>query len=273
MATRRPPRRTVRHLVAFGLAAALLAALLPGSASADTGTLRLEVVSSPRVDMVSDGDALVRVALPDGAEPGQVVVRLDARDVTAAFTADAGGRSLTGLVEGLRNGANTLVATVRSGGARPAVLTLTGHPRTGPMLAGPHEKPFVCGAAAFTTLAGDKLGPATDANCSAPTRVDYLYRSTVDRSLRRLASPTDRPADLATATTTDGRTVPYIVRAETGVINRSIYEYAVLHDPAAGEPSYRHRPTGWNGAAAVHLRRRLPGRLVPAGQQHRRRRR
>lgn len=46
----------------------------------------------------------------------------------------------------------------------------------------------------------------------------------------------------------DGRSVNFIVRVETGTINRAIYQAAILHDPvtdAAADPW--HRPAGWNG--------------------------
>jgi hypothetical protein len=62
---------------------------------------------------------------------------------------------------------------------------------------------------------------------SMPTRVDYFYRSTAGGFVR-LDDPTDRPADLAQTTTTEGLTVDYIVRLERGTINRFIYGLAML---------------------------------------------
>ena len=74
------------------------------------------------------------------------------------------------------------------------------------------------------------LGEPTDANCSAPTRYDWFYKSTgagdrrngqAGTQFKPLANPKGaRPSDVATTTTIDGRTVPYIVRVESGVINR-----------------------------------------------------
>src|SRR6185436_14709860 len=47
-----------------------------------------------------------------------------------------------------------------------------------------------------------------------------------------LPDPTGaRPGDLLTTTTNDGKTVPYIVRVDSGTINRSIYRIAILDDP------------------------------------------
>jgi hypothetical protein len=48
-------------------------------------------------------------------------------------------------------------------------------------------------------------------------------------------------------TTVTGQTVPYIVRLETGTINRAIYQTAILHNPNDGTPSPHRPPSGWNG--------------------------
>ena len=44
-----------------------------------------------------------------------------------------------------------------------------------------------------------------------------------------------RPTDLATTQTIEGDTVPFIVRVESGTINRSIYRIAVLDDPVEAD--------------------------------------
>ncbi len=233
-----------RPAALVALVFAVLTALLVAPASAAYG-VRIEVLSTPRPDFVSDGNALIGIT---GRNLENVVVELNGRDVTGAFTRTRD--RLIGLVRGLMVGRNTVTA----GEAR---LGITNYPRSGPMLAGPHETPYICGTAGFTTLAKVKLGPATGPDCSVPTRVDYLYRSTVDRSLKVL--PATKPADLATTTTSDGRRVPYIVRVETGVINRSIYEYAVLHDRAEGQPSAQRPPSGWNGRLVYTFGGGCPG--------------
>ncbi len=56
-----------------------------------------------------------------------------------------------------------------------------------------------------------------------------------------------RPADLAQTTTTEGRTIDYIVRRERGVINRAIYEIAFLHAPGEPLPDPWTKTPGWNG--------------------------
>ena len=47
-------------------------------------------------------------------------------------------------------------------------------------------------------------------------------------------------------TTSDGRTVPYIVRREMGTINRAVYSIAILHEPGTPLPSPWMKGT-WNG--------------------------
>ena len=201
----------------------LLLAAVPASAHA---ALSVETLST-RPDMVTGGDVLVRVS---GAAPPSIVVRVDGRDVTASFTAR--GRGVTGLVSGLDVGPHTLTATA---GGLSARLALQNHPITGPVFSGPHEQPFVC----ETESAG--LGSPLDEDCSIATRVDYLYRTTAGEFARWPSGASDYPADLASTTTTQGRTVPYIVRRETGTINRGIYEIALLDDPLTGSRR------GWNG--------------------------
>src|SRR5690606_19797384 len=93
---------------------------------------------------------------------------------------------------------------------------------------------------------GPNLAASTSPECTVPTRVDYVYRTDAG-AFAALPSMTAVPADAAEATTTDGRTVPYIVRLETGVANRAIYQTSVLHNPAAEPaPTPTTRPAGWN---------------------------
>jgi hypothetical protein len=54
------------------------------------------------------------------------------------------------------------------------------------------------------------------------------------------------PSDLARVTTLTGSSVPYIVRIETGTINRGIYQITMLHNPADAAPDPWTPSTGWN---------------------------
>ena len=173
--------------------------------------------------MVSGGDARLRVE----AAGGGVQIRVNDRDVTAAFALAKDGSALEGMVTGLRAGANEVVAT--AGSAR-ATASLVNYPIAGPIFSGPHEQPFICDTERFRMPAGETLGPALDADCSIKTRVDYYYRSSGGDRLKRLTDPKTPPADVARTTTLAGVTVPYVVRVETGTINRAIYQIAMLQD-------------------------------------------
>jgi len=150
------------------------------------------------------------------------------------------------------NGPNEVVAEVSDPGrvdvSGPASLRVVNTPSTGPLFSGPWETPYVCQTDTFRLFPnGPFLGAATDPNCSAATRVDYVYRNAAGNFVA-LPAQNAVPADAATTTTTEGRNVPYIVRIETGTVNRAIYQSAVLHNPAEGTvPSPSSRPAGWNG--------------------------
>jgi hypothetical protein len=182
-----------------------------------------------------------------------VRIELNNADVTGAFTANAAARTLTGLVTGLRLGENRLeVDGKRHGRGSEAELKLVNFPIEGPVFSGPHEQPFRCDTQNFNLPGGaGNLGAPLDENCSIARRVDYFYKSTANGSGNNLTrwpvGATAYPADMVMATTTEGKTVPYIVRMETGTINRAIYQTAVLHDPLKeAAPTWANPPANWN---------------------------
>ena len=118
--------------------------------------LQLTVLSG-RPDMVSGGDALIRVAVPGGAAP---TVSVEGRDVSSAFRKAADADGYVGLVEGLSIGRNTVMARA---GTASGQITLTNHPITGPITSGPQMTPFIC------TTEEVGLGAPLDASCSART--------------------------------------------------------------------------------------------------------
>jgi len=196
--------------------------------SAGDGGLRI-VTLSPRADAVSGGDALLRV---DGAGD-DLEVRLGESGVTERFE-PAGDGSFVGLVIGLGDGDNTVVAT--SGGEQ-AEIVLTNHPITGPVFSGPHQEPFAC------TTEQHGLGPPLDDDCSAETRVFWTY-VTDEREVRPLEDTASIPEDVTTIEV-DGEVTPFVIRNEIGTINRAVYWIHTLDpepDPGAEAPS----PT-WNG--------------------------
>jgi len=171
---------------------------------------------------------------------------LNGTDVTSVFRADPRLHALTGLVTGLKPGPNTVAvqeSRARSGGPQ---LTVVNHPVVGPILSRPHETPFICETERFTLQSGETLGKPLDVHCSIATRVDYYYRSTAGGDLKPL--PASAPLDLAQVTTLTGSSVPYIVRIETGTVNRAVYQIAMLHNPATDPaPDFVRRSPGWNG--------------------------
>ena len=242
-----------RSLLLRCLLALMIAGLLTAGSVAATAKSPddLDIITvSTRPDTVSGGDVLVRINVPPGVAINDLVIVLNGQAVTSAFQPEAGGHSLLGLVQGLKLGENNLVAKAvgqNNETYRTARLTLTNYPITGPILSGPHEEPFYCMTQLFTLPAStNTLGPALDADCSIATRVDYVYRTTAG-TFQPLPNLTSYPADLAQTTTTEGKSVPYIVRVETGTINRAIYETAVLHDPTTeAAPTPFKPPVAWN---------------------------
>jgi hypothetical protein len=240
--------RLLQCLVALFIASLLAAgsAMAAAKSPDDLGILTV----STRPDTVSGGDVLVRIVLPRSVAINDLVILLNGQAVTSAFQPEASGSSLLGLVDGLNLGDNDLVAKAinqNNETYRSAHLTLTNYPITGPIISGPHEEPFYCMTQLFTLPAStNTLGPALDEDCSIATRVDYVYRTTAG-TFQPLASRTSYPADLAQTTTTENKSVPYIVRVETGTINRAIYETAVLHDPISeAAPTPFKPPAAWN---------------------------
>jgi hypothetical protein len=190
-------------------------------------------VLSSRPELVSGGDALIAVS----GGP----VTLNGADVTALFSSRGGRR--VGLVTGLKLGANILKVG-------DASLSLVNHPSVGPLFAGPHETPFYCMTSQFKLpSSSDTLGAPLDADCSVKTRIDYVYRAK-GGDFKPLPEGA-LPVDMAQTQTSSGKRVPYIVRVETGTLNRAIYQTAIL----AGRPLPADRtaptnplapPAAWN---------------------------
>jgi hypothetical protein len=238
------PRKHRVELVGLVIAIAAIS-LVPAAANAKTVDL---TVLSSHPSQVSGGDALVRVdAAADLLD--RLAVKRNGTDVTDAFSPQDGG--LVGLVDGLALGKNELAVVDSSTGKRLAVRKLFDYPTEGPIFSGPHQYPFVCktiqaglgepivdnqDGLGFKVLNPDGTTAGWSLNCSASTRVDYLYRST-GGTFKSLPTDGSRPADLATTQLPDGRTVDYVVRRERGTIDRFIYSFAMLA-PLGEDPSH-----------------------------------
>lgn len=203
------------------------------------GGISIDVLSSMPA-LVTGGDALVRITGSDTLPR----VSLNGADVSAAFQESPAG-GWVGLVEGLKDGENTLTAApggvVAVAANGEVSVTLVNHPINGTLFAGPQQKPFVCENETHG------LAAATDETCAAPRQVAYSYRST-DGTWKPFDPNGPRPTDIEQTTTNAGKTVPLIVWRELGVINRAAYVLTLLHDPAAGPlPTPTANTTGWNG--------------------------
>jgi uncharacterized tannase-like protein DUF6351 len=242
----------MRGLALGGVAAVLGVALAaPAAAIAARGELRIEVLSN-RADLISGGDALVQIDRPRDAATAAVTADVDGRDVTQVFS-DAGGGRLTGLVTGLADGPNALTAALPDG--RRARITITNHPIGGPVFSGPQVQPWVCNTQSPPANSGTSptvtpvgLGPPRDAQCDTPPAISYVYKDASSGQFNAY-DPKSPPAASAIATTTtdQGKTVPYIVRQEFGVQDRGIYALAVLADPGA----WNHKLLTYFGASTA----------------------
>jgi Tannase-like family of unknown function (DUF6351) len=237
-----------RKCALTAVAAGLIGAGLIGCGSDNEPPIpapALNVLSS-KVEHITGGSALVDITLPETGSASPVLsATLNGVDVSTSFKVDPQNSGhMIGTVTGLALGANTLTASY---GGESASIQMTNYAITGPLLSGPAQTPFICQTQSFTLPDGTKLGAATDANCSAPTKINYVYRTTAGGALVSMPNTTTLPADVATTTTTAGAKVPFVVRVETGTMGRGIYQNAVLHDPTKdAAPSPATPPQGWN---------------------------
>ena len=203
----------MRRLALIAALAALIT--VAGAAAALAKPLRIQVLSN-RSDLISGGDALLSVSAPTARAARASRLRVDGKHVGAGAIHWRGRRGMT-LVTGLHVGRNALAA--RSGASK-ARTTIIDHPSGGPIFSGPQVKPWVC-----------RNPAATDAQCDQPPTFEYEYMSSVTQSFTPY-DPASPPPDVATTTTEDGKTVPFIIRIETGYLDRDQYQYAVLYDPS-----------------------------------------
>jgi hypothetical protein len=205
----------------------------------------IQILSS-EPSLVSGGNALVQVALPSGTAASAVKVLAAGSDMTASFHEVSPG-TLLGVVKGLPVGTSSIDVARASGSGTIATVNVRNWPIEGPIISGPHQTPFFCQTEQFVLPDGSTLGPALDADCSVTSRVTYLYRAASGGALKVLPSTTQLPSDVAMTTTTAGVTVPFVVRVETGTVDRGIYQSAVLHDPTTeAAPTPLAPPKGWN---------------------------
>ncbi len=246
------------------------------------GTWSIEILSSDS-EQVSGGDALVRVAFPGKKVKKNARLYLNGVDVTSQL--EPLGGDLVGVVQGFVEGDNWLWLKSSSTAWWPkAALHVTNYPIGGPIFSGPQQQPFVCTTArnglgqpfvdnqdgigirvaqedAGGNYPRDARGyPTADAtiigyseNCAGNTRFQYQYRNVSGAFVALPGGPSGPlPADIASTTTLDGHTVPYIVRWERGTINRFIYSIAMLAPTTETDPTDPDDSL-WNGRLVFSL--------------------
>ena len=209
-------------------------------------TPKIKVLSN-RADLVSGGDALVQVKVPKGTQRSELHLTAGDRNVTRALKS-VGPRRYRGLIKRMPEGRVPLVARIRGGNA--AKLKLTNHPIGGPIFAGPQIQPWDC------------QDTAVDEQCNERPTFEFFYlpegAPTSGAPLPGVSGngsggpfqpydPANPPTDVSSTTTTEGVTVPFIVRLEQGYIDRDQYAIAALYDPTKPwkatkpQPQFNHR--------------------------------
>ncbi|HEY2558105.1 MAG TPA: DUF6351 family protein [Caldimonas sp.] len=213
---------------AFALASAALVSACGGGddTPAAANDVSVQVASSP-ADAVSGGTTLVELTLPSGVSASTLSVSVNGSGVANPFVTTSSGQVL-GVISALSAGVSTIavVSAADSGGVtHQGSLSVTNTSKTSGILVRTLQ-PLLCRTAQLG------LGAAVDADCNTATVYTYLYKSTDTTQTSLLSYDPAHPAiDVATTTTDAGVTVPFIVRNERGVIDRTIYDVAVLFDP------------------------------------------
>ncbi|MCI5105591.1 MAG: tannase/feruloyl esterase family alpha/beta hydrolase [Pseudomonadales bacterium] len=254
MTTKNYKRLLLSLLAGFMLASCSEEATVPtaGSSLTDAGASGLSLRSvSTQSWLVTGGDVLLEAELQSGElQTTGMELQVNGEPASAAMMALSSQR-VQMLLENLPEGDSTVSLALPAQGLT-ASLEISNYPIAGPIISGPHETPFYCQTTDFELVSGGKLGPALDSDCFVPTRVDYVYLSQNDGEFKawppESADGEAEPgSDLALISTADGGSIPYIVRVETGVVNRAIYEIAMLHDPDSPAPGPFNRSANWNG--------------------------
>jgi hypothetical protein len=230
---RKRPSELARTFQAIILLAASLALSFDALASnlvQTTSGLAIKVLSG-RPDLLSGGDALVEVVLGRSVDPKSIEVHLGAQDVTDRFAIRSNGRFL-GLLTGIEPGVHQLTARASDGSDTTTVITM--HSIGGPLIYAPQVMPWRCDSGAL------------DPQCDRPPTYSFLYRSTDPTRKELLPYDSEHPAsDVATTRTDAGNSAPFIVRVESGVIDRDYYHIAALFNPGQVWTPWEPQQ-GWN---------------------------
>ena len=178
----------------------------PQAVAASTGQASLPPFNfeirtlSNRADLISDGDALVEVTVPKTVPMKQgdalaqwhrrhLVVRRGRDGTNLARRADRPG--------GRRERVSSPTPTGSATAGRGPSLTITNHPRGGPVLLGAQTTPWICAtpmpvAESGNTPASNASGLSTaavDAQCNIATEYKLFYRTTTAGCSTALPDP------------------------------------------------------------------------------------
>lgn len=236
------------------LSAIALSACSTDEPIATAGSIEIETEQSPisletlstKPWLVTGGDVLIEMTVADGFNVDSVRLELNGVDVSQQFLT-VSSQSKQALLEGLPEGESLLTASMAVNPETESLL-ITNYPISGPVISGPHQQPFYCQTEEFQLVNGEFLGAAQDADCNVPTRIDYVYWSIENEAFQPISVlDTDNPEDLGMITLESGEVLPYIVRVETGTVNRSIYEIGMLHQSPQERLDPWNRSANWNG--------------------------
>ncbi|MGF2736069.1 DUF6351 family protein [Marinobacter sp. DUT-1] len=209
-------------------------------------------VLSNRSDLISGGDALVEI-VADNIQEARIL--LNDEDVTGQFQL-VEPNTIRGLVSGLGLGSNTLAALLDNRNSK-LTASITNHPAGGPVFSGPQVQPWRC------------TNPeALDDQCNQEP--EYRFKYVPADKLTRLFTEFDPSSpglpeaflpydpenpppedDIAEITTDEGVTMPFIVRVETGVLNRDRYQVMSLFQPGENWSALSPQDQ-WNGKVLIH---------------------
>lgn len=212
-------------------------------------------VLSNRADLISDGNALIRVLGPDMTGADSAVLKINGAPSDNHLQQQDDG-SLMGLVSGFSLGENTLSLVFADGSK--IERQLINHPWGGPVFSGPQIQPWRC--------KNDDL--RVDDQCNQPPQYHFKYVradklqsmiSNFDPADPKLPDafepydPENPPAasEIAETTTDQGITVPFIVRVESGVVDRDRYQIMTLYQPDQPWDALNPQPQ-WNHKLLIH---------------------
>lgn len=183
-----------------------------GSGTSSKVEREMVEVLSTRPDLIIDSDVLLKLDLPDDIQTTALKVSLNGQNISDAFA----NEQRQALVEGLKLGDNQLKVEA---GRYYQHLSLINHPSSGPLLSGPQLKPWTC------------TNASTDQFCQKAVQYNYYYKDRLGLIKSYDLAQPPASQNIATTTTDEGLTVPFIVREEVGYQNRDEYRFAVLYNP------------------------------------------